>query len=87
MRRSRFDLVLMDCQMPDMDGFAATEAIRKLGGAAASVPIIALTAYALAGDRERCIAAGMDAYLAKPVKFAMLEQVIAQWVGRRKAAA
>ncbi|MFN8603102.1 MAG: ATP-binding protein [Candidatus Binatia bacterium] len=85
-RRSSFDLVLMDCQMPEMDGFAATEAIRKLGGAAASMPIIALTAYALAGDRERCIAAGMDAYLAKPVKFAMLEQIIAQWVGRRKAA-
>ena len=85
-RRSSFDLVLMDCQMPEMDGFAATEAIRKLGGAAASMPIIALTAYALAGDRERCIAAGMDSYLAKPVKFAMLEQIITQWVGRRKAA-
>ena len=85
-RRSGFDLVLMDCQMPEMDGFAATMAIRKLGGPAASMPIIALTAYALAGDRERCIAAGMDAYLAKPVKFAMLEQVIAQWVGRRQAA-
>lgn len=87
MQRSRFDLVLMDCQMPDLDGFAATEAIRRLGGAAATVPVIALTAYALAGDRERCIAAGMDAYLAKPVNFATLAQVIAQWVGRRKAAA
>ena len=85
-RRSAFDLVLMDCQMPEMDGFAATEAIRKLGGRAASMPILALTAYALTGDRERCIAAGMDAYLAKPVKFAMLRKVIEQWLGRRQAA-
>jgi len=76
----RFEVVLMDVQMPEMDGFQATRAVRageRLTGT--HVPIIALTAHAMTGDRERCLAAGMDAYVAKPVEavklFATIEQL------------
>jgi CheY-like chemotaxis protein len=74
-----FDLVLMDVQMPEMDGFEAVAAIRALEpglGRPGRTPIIALTAHAMSGDRERCLAAGMDGYLTKPVKLAQLVEAI-----------
>ena len=74
-----FDLILMDVQMPDMDGFAATQAIRAKEKAKGDhIPIIALTAHAMKGDRERCLAAGMDAYVSKPIRAAELFEAIAR---------
>ena len=74
-----FDLILMDVQMPEMDGFAATKAIRaKESAANTHIPIVALTAHAMKGDRERCLAAGMDAYVSKPIRAAEFFEVIAR---------
>jgi CheY-like chemotaxis protein len=75
-----FDLVLMDVQMPEMDGLEATAAIRaREAGAARRLPIVAMTAHAMKGDAERCLEAGMDAYVSKPIKperlFAVIERV------------
>ena len=81
-----FDLVLMDCQMPVMDGFEATRRIRASGGAHADVPIIALTANVLAEDRMRCEEAGMSGYLAKPVTGQALAEVLSRYVRPRSAA-
>jgi PAS domain S-box-containing protein len=81
--RQRFDLILMDCQMPEMDGFQATGAIRASeapGGR--RTPIIALTANAMQGDRERCVDAGMDDYLPKPVRSDELSLMLEKWVPR-----
>jgi PAS domain S-box-containing protein len=83
LRRQRFDAVLMDCQMPEMDGYEATRLIRRGASEIAdpAVPIVAMTANALAGDRERCIAAGMDDYLTKPIDPVRLLAVLQRILG------
>ena len=79
-QRRHYDLVLMDCQMPIMDGFQATKAIRQLTGPVSRITIVAVTANALAGERERCLAAGMDDYVPKPVSKETLDQALARWL-------
>jgi CheY-like chemotaxis protein len=74
-----FDLIFMDCQMPIMDGYEATERIRKEHGVG-EVPIIALTAHVTVADRERCFAAGMEAYLGKPCSLSDLRTILIQWL-------
>jgi len=94
-QRGGYDLVLMDCQMPVMDGYAASQAIRSWEAAlpqAQRIPIVALTANALVGDAEACLAAGMDDHLAKPYSRKQLGNVMARWlpaalVDRRSAPA
>jgi CheY-like chemotaxis protein len=83
LEREPFDLVLMDVQMPEMGGFEATAAIRERErqGGAGHVPVIAMTAHAMKGDRERCLEAGMDSYVSKPIQAAELFAVIEQTMG------
>jgi CheY-like chemotaxis protein len=88
-RRGDYDAVLMDCQMPVMDGFAATGAIRRderESGRGRTLPVIAITANALQGDREACLAAGMDDYLSKPFTQQQLAAVIGRWIALPLAA-
>ncbi len=75
-----FDLILMDVQMPDIDGFEATESIRKKEKeSGAHMPIIAMTAHAMSGDRERCLDAGMDDYLSKPIRGPALLDLVTKY--------
>ncbi|MFV3385238.1 7TM diverse intracellular signaling domain-containing protein [Pseudomonas sp. NY15364] len=84
LRNERVDAVLLDCQMPVMDGFATCRALRALPGCA-ELPVLAITAHSHSGDRERCLAAGMSDYLAKPVKFEELRVLLHDWVLCRPA--
>ena len=79
-RGSRYDLVLMDCHLPEMDGFEATRLIRQIEGSATHTPIIALTASAFDADRQRCFDAGMDDFLAKPITFAVFTSMLRRWL-------
>lgn len=78
--KTPFDLVLMDIQMPEMDGYQATQAIRRLQGKQRHIPIIAMTANAMKGDREKCLEAGMDDYLSKPVSQEKLKEKLSNWL-------
>jgi CheY-like chemotaxis protein len=79
-RRNRYNLILMDCQMPEFDGYRATAAIRGLQLIGKRTPIIAMTAHAADDEREACLAAGMDDFIAKPLRAAELEQILARYV-------
>ena len=87
-RSMPYDLILMDCQMPEMDGFEATRRIRSgdAGQACRSIPIIAMTARAMQGDREKCVEAGMDDYLPKPIDTAALFDTLNRWLSKEGGA-
>ena len=82
--RISYDLILMDCQMPEMDGYTAAQIIRQSDEDTQQIPIIAMTANAMSGDREKCLAAGMSDYLTKPVNLQQLQEVLQQWLPSSK---
>lgn len=83
LEKEQFDLVFMDLQMPEMDGFVATAEIRKREeGTGMHQEVIALTAHAMVGDRERCLTAGMDGYLTKPIRTQELDNLLKKYVHR-----
>jgi len=84
-KNNSYGAILMDCQMPELDGFGATEQIRKLPGPIAKVPIIALTAHAMADDRDRVLRGGMDDYATKPIRARVLERILRRWISEPEA--
>ncbi len=84
LQANQYPLVLMDCQMPVMDGYEATGKIRELSNEMAKVPVVAMTANAMTGDKERCMAAGMDDYMSKPINPKILEEKINYWLNHAK---
>lgn len=83
-QKSHYDLILMDCQMPDMNGYEATYEIRKFSNKEKDIPIIAMTANAMTGDREKCLNAGMNDYISKPIKIRELAAILAKWIPAKK---
>ncbi len=85
-RNNTYDIVFMDCQMPEMDGFEATKNIRELEGSEKHTVIVALTADAMTGDREKCLKAGMDDYLNKPIKPEQITKALKKWTQKEAKA-
>ena len=83
LKNASYDMVFMDVQMPEMDGYAATREIRKMAPEYRELPIIAMTAHAMKGDREKCIASGMDDYISKPVSPKALLEMVQRWAGKK----
>ncbi len=80
-----YDLIFMDCEMPELDGYEATAEIRKSHANGNRIPIVAVTAYAMKGDRDKCLQAGMDAYVSKPFHIDDLRKILQRWGGHTRA--
>jgi CheY-like chemotaxis protein len=84
LERQYYDLILMDCQMPVLDGYQTTRRLRQLGGPVSDVPVVAMTANAMPGEKEKCLAAGMNDYITKPVNPDEFEAKVRLWLAARQ---